>query len=131
MIVLDTHVLVRWRWDSKRLSRRAAAAIRAALQDGPLAVSAASVFEIATAARRRRLVFSAPVDDVLNDLRLLPELHCEPVSYEIAHSAGSLAEAAPGDSIDRLIAATALTLGTPLLKADRALAKIPGLEIVW
>jgi PIN domain nuclease of toxin-antitoxin system len=131
VIVLDTHALVWWIWDSKRLSRRAAASITSALREGPVAVSAMSVFEIATAVRRGRMSFAIPVDQVLDDLRLLPELHFEPVSHEIARRAGGLGESAPGDPADRMIAATAITLRARLVTADRKLGRIPELETVW
>jgi len=39
-------------------------------------------------------------------------------------------EAAP-DMPDRIIAATALSLGLPLLTRDRALATVEGLEVIW
>jgi PIN domain nuclease of toxin-antitoxin system len=131
VIVLDTHVLVWWMWDSKRLSRRAAASIASALREGPVAVSAMSIFEIATAVRRGRMAFAIPVDQVVDDLRLLPELHFEPVGHEIARRAGGFAESAPGDPADRMIAATAMALRARLVTADRKLAKLPGLETVW
>lgn len=39
-------------------------------------------------------------------------------------------ETAP-DMPDRIIAATALSLGLPLLTRDRALAAVEGLEVIW
>ncbi len=39
-------------------------------------------------------------------------------------------EAVP-DMPDRIIAATALSLGLPLLSRDRALATVEGLEVIW
>src|SRR2546430_2212898 len=64
-------------------------------------------------------------------LRVLPELHFEPVSAGIAQLAGSFDDAAPGDPADRIIAATAIALESRLVTADRRLRRTPRLEAVW
>lgn len=131
LIVLDTHALIWWVADAKRLSKAATRAIRSALRDGPLAASAISVLEIATAVRRGRLVLSRPVEDWLADLRSLPELRFEPVSFEVARQAGAWGDAMPGDPADRIIAATAITLGARLVTADGRLARSGYVRTVW
>ncbi|MGH6953552.1 MAG: type II toxin-antitoxin system VapC family toxin [Alphaproteobacteria bacterium] len=131
MIVLDTHVLVWWAAGGDRLSARAARTIRAALRKAPVAVSAISILEIATAVRRGRLVLSRPVEAWLEDVRALPELHLEPVSAAIAARAGLWGEDVPGDPADRLIAATALSLSAVLVTADRNLARARVVKTLW
>ena len=131
MILLDTHALVWWVADAARLSARARRAISGALRQGSVAASAISLFEIATAVRRRRLVLETPAEQWLSDLRMLPELHFEPVSAGIAELAGSFDEAFPGDPADRIIAATAITLGLKLVTADGKLRRAPRLQAVW
>jgi PIN domain nuclease of toxin-antitoxin system len=131
VILLDTHALIWWVADTERLSARAKRAIRGALREGYVAASAISLFEIATAIRRRRLVLAVPPQQWLADLRLLPELRFEPVSAEIAEVAGSFEEAVPGDPADRIIAATAITLGLKLVTADKKLRRAPRLQAVW
>lgn len=101
------------------------------MRNGHLAASAISLFEISTAIRRRRLVLSVPPEQWLSDIRLLPELRFEPVSAEIAEVAGSFSEAVPGDPADRIIAATAITLGLKLVTADKRLRRAPRLQAVW
>jgi PIN domain nuclease of toxin-antitoxin system len=131
VILLDTHALVWWVADAARLSARARRAIRAALREGQIAASAISLFEIATAIRRGRLVLAAPTEQWLADLRLLPELRFEPVSAEVAQVAGSFDESVPGDPADRIIAATAITLDFKLVTADARLRRAPRLQAVW
>jgi len=131
VILLDTHALVWWVADADRLSKRAKRAIGAATRRGPVCASAISLFEIATAIRRGRLVLAVPPEQWLADLRLLPELHFEPVSAGIAEVAGSLDEAVPGDPADRIIAATAIALGLKLVTADKQLRRAPRLQAVW
>ena len=131
MIVLDTHALIWWVSDGSRLSVRARRAIRSATRQGSIAASAISLFEITTLMRRGRLALAVPEDQWFADLRLLPELHFEPVSVEIARLAGSFDDAMPGDPADRIIAATAIALGSKLVTADARLRPAPRLQAVW
>jgi PIN domain nuclease of toxin-antitoxin system len=131
VIALDTHALLWWVSGDDHLSTRASKAIRQALRKGPVVASAISVFEIATAVRRGRYRLSRPVGAWLDDLRALPELRIEPVTEEIARHAGSWGDAFPGDPADRLIAATALMLGTSLVTADERIAAARVVRTVW
>jgi len=131
VILLDTHALVWWAADAARLSARAKRAIRGALREGHVVASAISLFEIATAIRRGRLVLAVPSEQWLADVRLLPELRFEPVSAEIAEVAGSFDGAVPGDPADRIIAATAIALSLKLITADKRLRRAPRLQTVW
>ncbi len=131
MIVLDTHALVWWVSGSGRLSARAKRALNEALREGPAFASTISVLEIATAVRRGRLVLASPLGEWLADLRTLPELRFEPVSVEIAELAGSFGDSTPGDPADRVIVATARTLGAKLVTADEALRASPQVPAVW
>lgn len=131
MIVLDTHVLVWWVSGTGRISSRAARAIRAALRSGPVAASTISILEIATAVRRGRLALSSSVDQWLDDLRALPEIGFQPLSFEIARKAGALGEPVPGDPADRVIVATAAVLGAKLVTADERLSKATGIQTIW
>src|SRR5260221_7536721 len=117
VIVLDTHALVWWVADAARLSVRAQRAIGAALREGPVTASAISLFEIATAVRRRRLVLGVAREQWLGEPRVRPELHFEPISARIGQLAGSVDDAAPGDPADRIIAATAIALESTLVTA--------------
>ena len=101
------------------------------MREGYVVASAISLFEIATAIRRGRLVLAVPPEEWLADVRLLPELRFEPVSAEIAEVAGSFDEAVPGDPADRIIAATAIALDLKLVTADKQLRRAPRLQTVW
>ncbi len=131
MIVLDTHALIWWATGATRLSARARRIIASSARRGTVVASAISVFEIATLGRRGRLSFGVPLEQWLNDIRLLPELRLEPVSGDIAQLAGTLPETMPGDPADRLIVATAIQLQAKLVTADSRLRDARLVETVW
>lgn len=131
MIVIDTHVLVWWLAQAPGLTPAARRAIGRNTGSGEIVVSAISILEIATAVRRGRLQFSVPLDQWLADMRSLPELHVEPVSADIAALAGSLPEPMHGDLADRLISASTMLLGAPLVTGDERLRAVPGLRTIW
>lgn len=131
MIVLDTHAVVWWLTQAPGLSTAARRAIQRNAGRGEVVVSTISVLEIATAVRRGRLQFTVPLGQWLADLRSIPELRLEPVSAEIAAVAGGLPEPMHGDPADRLIAATAIGLGVPLVTGDDRLRANPALRTIW
>lgn len=131
MIVLDTHVLLWWLMQSPKLSPRAKREIARGRRPGSLVVSAISIFEIATVARRGRLQLETTVDRWLDVAKSLPELRIEPVSEQIARLAGAFPEPVPGDPADRIIVATALALKARLVTADAGLRQSQRIETVW
>ena len=130
MIVADTHALVWWLADPTRLTAKARRSLDAAGVDSVI-VSAATLLELATLLRRGRLSLSVPADAWLADLNQIAEVRVEPVTGDIAIRAGSFDEQLPGDPIDRLIVATAMSLGAPLVTADNRLRRISGLRTIW
>ncbi|MCC6611813.1 MAG: type II toxin-antitoxin system VapC family toxin [Burkholderiales bacterium] len=131
VIVLDTHVVVWWVSGSGRLSARAKRAIDRGARQRAVAASAITVLEIATAVRRGRLALGVPLDPWLADLYALPELQFVPVSAAIAQLAGGFDDSMPSDPADRIIAATALTLGADIVTADGRLHDCPHVSTLW
>jgi PIN domain nuclease of toxin-antitoxin system len=131
LIVIDTHVLVWWLTRAPGLSRKAERTLAAHGDPGQIVVSAISLLEITTAVRRGRLQLSMPLDQWLAGMNSLPEIRVESVSAEIAVRAGSLAEPMHGDPADRLIVATASTLGVPLVTGDKKLQAYRGVKTIW
>jgi PIN domain nuclease of toxin-antitoxin system len=131
VIVLDTHALLWWLMQSPKLSARAKSEIRRGKRPGSLVVSAISIFEIATVARRGRLQLETTLDQWLDLAKSLPELRIEPVSEAIARLAGTLLETFPGDPADRIIIATAIELKAKVLTANSRLRQSRRVETIW
>ena len=115
-VILDSHVIHWWSAEPDRVSADAARAIEEADE---LAVADISWFELAWLARHERIVLSIPIAAWLQ--RLAVQVRTVPVTPAIANTAVSLPSSFPGDPADRLIYATAIELGWPLVTKDRRL----------
>lgn len=129
MIVLDTHVWLWWLTAAERLSPAATEAIEHAPGIG---VSTLSAWEIAMLVVRRRISLD-------RDVRLwvgqaLAAERVEPLApgTEIAVAAALLdARHFPGDPIDRLIYATARSIGATLITRDEAIRAFDPRSTIW
>jgi len=131
VIVLDTHVLIWWVNDPAALSSPAQMAINAAMESKSIHVSSISSWEIALLSERGRLQLSLDVRDWLCRCETLPFLTFVPVSNAIAVESVRLPEFPHADPADRIIAATALSLGAPLVTKDDKLRNYPHLKSIW
>lgn len=129
MILLDTHVLVWMVADSKRLSRPATAAIRAAQDSGGVAISAITLWELASLIARGRIRAYGTVDA---SVRLLIEgVSVRPITPEIASLTTQFPKEYPRDPADRLIGATARAEGIFLITRDENIRRSPLLRTIW
>lgn len=131
MILLDTCVLVFDALAPDRLSTKALRAIEKGEESGSLACCDISLWEIAMLVAKGRL---DPGTDVLSFLRLVlasRAIRPLPITPEIAKISAGDALFAHHDPADRIIGATALHYGGPLVTCDQALQTVQGLKILW
>jgi PIN domain nuclease of toxin-antitoxin system len=129
VILLDTHVLIWARDDSRRLSRAAASAIRRARHDGGLAISDISLWEIAILFASGKIQGYGTVEASVRVL--IEDVSVRPVTPEIAALATQFPDDYPRDPADRLIGATARAEGLTLITRDENIRRSPLLKTVW
>jgi PIN domain nuclease of toxin-antitoxin system len=113
------------------LSEDARRAIEVASQTGQVYVSSISVWEVALLVKRGRLELTMGIDDWLRHCEALPELYFVPVNNNIALRSVQIPEFASADPADRIIMATALALGTPLVTRDRRIQDFNQVTTIW
>jgi PIN domain nuclease of toxin-antitoxin system len=129
LIVLDTHVLLWAVADSKKLSRAADAAIRRSRQADGVAISAITLWELASLVARGRIRDYRTVENSVN--RLIEGVTIKPITPEIAALATQFPNDYPHDPADRLIGATARAEGLALVTRDENIRKSPLLKTIW
>ena len=131
MIVMDTHALLWWINDPSTLSAPAKEAVDAAVKSRSLYVSCITSWEIALRVQRGRLRLALDVRDWLCRCEAMPFLSFVPVSNAIAVESVRLPDFPHADPADRIIAATALSLGAALVTKDDKLRSYPHLKTIW
>lgn len=119
-LLLDTHALQWLTAEPDRLSEAAAAAIDDADE---LAVAGITWYELAWLAERGRIIVGVPVRTWLSQLSR--SVRSVGVTPAIAATAAELRPAFRGDPVDRLIFATAIENGWPLLTKDQRMHDYP------
>jgi len=118
-ILLDTHILIWWRLDSKQLSRSQVLRLRdLENRQQPVAISAVTLWEIAMLTARGRIEIAAPLEVWLEEIEGHPLIEVLPLSARIAAESVRLGPGLHNDPADQLIVATARLHGLPLMTAD-------------
>ncbi len=90
---------------------------------------AIALWEIAMISARRKVEFDRPVEEWLERGIAQPKIRLSPLTPAIA--AASVSLEMHGDPADRLIVATALCLGMPLVTSDRKIRDSGLVKTIW
>lgn len=131
MIVLDTHALIWWVDNPGHLSDAARTAIEPAMREHKVFVSCISSWEIALLAIRGRLQLAIDVRDWLARCEALPFVSFIPVTTAIAVESTRLPDFPHADPADRIIVATALSLGAKLVTKDEKIHLYNRVKSIW
>jgi PIN domain nuclease of toxin-antitoxin system len=128
LVILDSHALLWHASESRHLSESAKVAIDAA---DVLGVSTISAWEIGMLVQKGRLSLKYEVHDWIEQVATLPKVTWMPLDTKIAVLSTRLPGSFHGDPADRIITATALSRGVPLITADRRILEYPHVQTIW
>lgn len=129
MIVLDTHALLWWALDPDRLSPAATASVREMERRGGFA-SAISIWELGIKIQRGKLDLGISIEELVR--RIDRSAIVQLLAVDTTTWLRSLALVWDHrDPADRIIVATALLQGVPLVTADAEIQRFEGVACVW
>jgi PIN domain nuclease of toxin-antitoxin system len=129
MIVLDTHALLWLAFEPEKLSKGAAKSIRNESAEGQLAIAAVTCWELALLCARKRIAYTGTIEQYV--VRVTSRTNIVPITPAIAAAGAELPATFPNDPADRLIGATALILGVPLVTKDAAIRASRAVTTIW
>jgi PIN domain nuclease of toxin-antitoxin system len=117
--LLDTHVVIWWLTDDRKLSKGHAKLLERSERSGTaVGLSALSLWEIAKLVERGRLELTQSLDDSLEHLETSEFVTILPLTGRVAIESTRLGARFHSDPIDQLIVATARCHGLTLLTVD-------------
>lgn len=118
-VLADTHALLWYLFDEERLSSAGRAALDSALAGGfPILVSAISIIEIVYLEEKHKISAGA-VERIRQACEAeTPSIEVIPVDARVAYGVQDVARTDVPDMPDRIITATAVSLGIPLVTRD-------------
>jgi PIN domain nuclease of toxin-antitoxin system len=129
--LLDTHILVWWRQDFKRLSKTQAQLLTNLEENGQVAaLSAISLRELAKMIQQRRIEVDMPLEPWLADVASHPLLTLLPISPRIAAESVRLGGDFHRDPADQIIVATARCHTLTLITADERIRRWGKVRVV-
>ena len=130
-IVVDTNIVIWYFGDVSRLSPLAQSAIDQADALGIIFVASVTIVELTYLAEKKRI----PPDVVVALRQALDDFSTSfslaELSREVADKVQNIPRSAVPDMPDRIIAATALHLGLPLITSDVNIRKLTNISTVW
>jgi PIN domain nuclease of toxin-antitoxin system len=130
MILVDTHVVLWLALEPMRISRKARLSIEETRGRGEaVAISDITLFEIATTEKKARITLDVSLETFLSEIEA--RFVVLPITGRVCVRAVRLPPSYPKDPADRLIAATALVEGVPLVTADEDIRSSKTLNTIW
>ncbi len=130
-MLLDTHAWIWYLSQPELISKKAKKTLDKARNNDQLCISSISVWEIAMLVKKNRLQFNIDVEDWIAKSETLPFFKFLPITNRIALKSVSLPEPLHNDPADRIIIATALIEGMPIITKDKKIIDYSEVETIW
>ena len=131
MILLDTHVWLWWISDPEKLPEQAFRSINKAKTENNIVISTISTWEIALLVEKGRLELSIDVRDWVRKTEGLSFVRFASIDNTISLRSVSLPGIFHADPADRIITATAITMGIPLITKDEKIRNYLHAHTIW
>jgi len=130
VILADTHVVVWLALEPAKISKKARAVIEETRHRGQgLAISDITLLEITMIESKGRIKLNASLETFLSEIEA--RFVVLPITGRVCARALGLPAAYPKDPADRVIGATALVEGIPLVTADDEIRRSKALRTIW
>ena len=130
MILVDTHVVVWLALQPEKITKKARTAIQDARRIGQgIAISDIALLEISILERKARIKLNSSLETFLSEIET--RFIVLPITGRICVRAVSLPASYPDDPADRIIGATALVEGVPLITADAGIHRSKAVRTIW
>lgn len=131
MILLDTHVVVWKALQPDKLSEIATVQINQAKHLSQLAIADITLWEIAMLFHKKRLIVDTNYTSFIQLIQEAFHLNILPITPVIAELSVTIGKEINSDPADRLICATSIIHGAPLITADENLRASQMLQTIW
>jgi len=131
MIVLDTHAWVWFLSNPELLSKKAKRYVDVAVEEKAIMISSISAREVALLVARKRLILTLELSNWIAKSEMLPFLKFIPVDNSVAIKSVNLPQPLHRDPADRIIIATAISLGAPIVTKDEKILNYPHVQTIW
>jgi PIN domain nuclease of toxin-antitoxin system len=130
VILVDTHVVLWLALEPTRISKKAGTAIEEGRRSGEgIAISDMTLLEIAMIESKHRIELRTSLETFLTEVET--RFAILPMNSRVCVRAMALPAIYPKDPADRIIGATALVEGIPLVTADDAIRRSKALRTIW
>ncbi|MEP6871169.1 MAG: type II toxin-antitoxin system VapC family toxin [Anaerolineaceae bacterium] len=127
MILADTHAWLWWLAEDSRLSERA----RSTMNRQAVAIASISMWEIAVLSARGRIQLQDEIQEWLERATSRPGTVVFDLISPVCAIGAEFGDRLHRDPADRLIVATAIHHGIPLVTADRSITESGLVRTVW
>ena len=131
MIILDTHAWVWFLSNPELLSKKAKRYVDVAVEEKAIMISSISAWEVALLVAKKRLILTLELNDWVAKSEMLPFFKFIPVDNSIAIKSVNLPQPLHSDPADRIIIATAISLGAPVVTKDEKILNYSQVQTIW